>query len=84
MHDGTVEAVGDRRTTRAPRRVVRPEHEVIDEQLRASAEQIRKGRCALVGVEAVLLVDPHPGQLLALPRQLVAAPCQRLFGVEQL
>ena len=57
---------------------------MIDEQLRASAEEIGEGRRALVGLEAVLLVDSNPGQLLPLPRQLVAAPRQRLLGLEQL
>ena len=84
VDDGAVEAVGDRRAGRTPRRVVGPEHEVIDEQLRASSEEIGEGRGALVGLEAVLLVDPDPGQLLPLPRQLVAAPRQLLLGLEQL
>src|SRR5450755_3590385 len=84
VDDGAVEAVRDRRAARAPCCVVRAEHEVIDEQLRASGEEIREGRCAGVGVEAVFLVDSNPGQLLALPRQFVATSRQRLFGVEQL
>ena len=41
-------------------------------------------RVPRVGLEAVLLIDPHPRQLLALSRQLVAAPRQLLFGREQL
>src|ERR1019366_8180871 len=56
---------------------------VIDGELRASSEEIGEGLCALVGLEAVLLVDPNPGQLLPLPRQLVATPRQRLLGPEQ-
>src|SRR6202011_2090616 len=39
---------------------------------------------ALVGLEAILLVDANPGQLLAPPGQFVATPCQRLFGLQQL
>src|SRR6266496_3809148 len=37
-----VEAVRDRRAGRTPRRVVRPEHEVVDEELRASPEEVRQ------------------------------------------
>jgi hypothetical protein len=61
VDDRAVEAVGDRRAVRAPGGVVGPEHEVVDEQLRASLEQAGKGRRALVGLETVLLADPDPG-----------------------
>src|SRR5258708_22801068 len=84
VDDGAVEAVGDRRAGRAPGSVAGPEHEVIDEQLRASCEEIGERRWALAGVEPVLLVDPDPGQLLPPPRQFVAAPGQLLLGLEQL
>src|SRR5229473_3359054 len=84
VDDGAVEAVRDRRAGRTPCRVLGPEHEVIDEELRASSEEIGEGRCALVGLEAVLLVDSNPRQLLPPPRQFVATPRQRLFGLEQL
>jgi len=40
VDDGPVEAVRDRRAGWTSRRVVGPEHEVIDEELRASAEEI--------------------------------------------
>jgi hypothetical protein len=50
----------------------------MDEQLRASFEQIGQRRRALVGLETVLLVDPDPGQLLPAPRQFVAVPRQGL------
>jgi hypothetical protein len=84
MDDGAIEAVRDRRAARTPCLEVRPEHEVIDEQLRASSEEIGERRCAFVGLEAVFLVDSNPGQLLPLPRQFVAASRQRLLGLEQL
>jgi hypothetical protein len=82
MDDGAVEAIGNRRTCRTAGRVVRAEHEVIDEELRASSEEIGEGGRALVSLEAVLLVDLHPRQLLPLPGQLVAATGQLLLGVE--
>src|SRR5467141_3806978 len=84
VDDGAVEAVRDRRAGRTSRRVIGPEHEVIDEELRPSSEEIGEGCCALVGFEAVLLVDSDPWQLLPQPRQLVAPPRQRLLGLEQL
>src|SRR5262249_59752651 len=61
-----------------------PEHEVVDEQLRASPEKVRQRGATLVGLEAVVLVDPNPRQLLPPPRQLVAAPRELLLGTEQL
>jgi hypothetical protein len=57
---------------------------VIDEQLRASSEEIGEGRCTLVCLEAVLLVDANPGQFPPPPRQFVAAPRQRLLFLQQL
>src|ERR1022692_358697 len=84
MDDRAIEAISDRRAGRAPCGVVGSEHEVIDEQLRASAEEISEGGCAGVGFEAVLLFDSDPRQLLALPRHFVATSGQRLLGLEQL
>jgi hypothetical protein len=58
----SVEAVRDRRARRTPRFVIGPEHEMIDEQLRASAEEISERRFSFIGLEFVFLVDPYPGQ----------------------
>ena len=57
---------------------------MVDEELRATSEEIGEGRLALIGLEAILLVDSNPGQLLPLLRQLIAAPRQFLLGLEQL
>ena len=84
VDDEAVEAVRDRRAGRTPCRVVGAEHEVVDEELRAPSEEIGQRGAALVGLEAVLLVDSNPRQLLPLPRQFVAAPGQLLLGLEQL
>ena len=78
-----VEPVRDRRAGRTSRRVVGPEHEVVDEELRAPAEEVRQRGAPFVGLESVLLVDPDPRQLLPPPRQLVAAPRQLLLLLEQ-
>src|SRR5439155_17203797 len=66
------------------RRVVRPEHEVVDDELRAPSEQARQRGGACVRLEGVVLLDPEPGELLPLPGQLVAAARQLLLGLEQL
>src|SRR5438132_4605827 len=84
MNDGAVEPVRDRRARRAPRRVVGPEHEVVDEELRAPPEESGQRGAPLVGLESILLVDPDPRQRLPPPRQLVAASRQLLLPLEQL
>src|SRR5262249_60967077 len=56
---------------------------MIDEQLRTALEQIGQGGAAFVGVEAIVLADLDPGQLLAAACQLVAAVGQVLLGLEQ-
>jgi hypothetical protein len=68
-----VEPVRDRRTGRTPRRVVGPEHVVVDEELRAPSEEVQQRGAFIIGLESVLLVDPNPRKLLPSPRQLVAA-----------
>src|SRR2546426_11046785 len=73
VDDEAAEPVRDRRAVRTPCRVVGPEHEVIDEELRASSEEVRQRGSPLVGRESILLVDPNPRQLLPPPRQPVAA-----------
>src|SRR5262249_61530791 len=84
VHDGSVEAIRNRRAGRTARRVVRSEHEVVNEQLRSALEKIRKRRAAFVSVESIRLVDPHPRQFLTSLHQFVAAPGDVLFRVEQL
>src|SRR5258708_4224300 len=78
---GAIEAVRDRRAGRASRLVVGPEHEMINEKLRAPAEEVRQRGAALVGVQPIFLVDPHPRHLLPPPRQFVPPPRQRLFSL---
>src|SRR5438105_12587265 len=59
-----VEAVRNRRADGTPRRVIGPEHEVVNKELRASSEEISERCFSFVGLEAVILVDSNPGQLL--------------------
>src|SRR5262249_54942749 len=63
--------------------VVGSEHKVIDEKLRAPFEEVHQRGAALICLEAVLLVDPNPRQLLPLKCQLVAALRELLLRVEQ-
>src|SRR5439155_19550658 len=84
VDDEAVEPVCDRRAGRTPRRVVGPEHEVVNEELRAPSEEVCQRGAPLVGLESIFLVDPDPRQLLPPPRQLVAAPRELLLLLEQL
>ena len=53
-------------------RVVGPEHEVVDAELRAPSEEVCQRGAPFIGLESVLLVDPDPRQLLDVP-----APARR-------
>src|SRR6185437_2572324 len=83
MDGDAVEAVSDRRAGGAARLVVRSEHEMVDKELRAAAEQVGQRLAPLFRVEAIRLVESDPGQRLALAGDLVAAPRQLLLGLEQ-
>src|SRR5690349_19853329 len=83
MDHRAAEPVRDGRTRRAAGDVLGPEHEVVDEQLRAAAEQVGERRRAVRRLELIVLVDGDPGQLLAAPGDLVAAARQLLLGLEQ-
>ena len=78
------EAIRDHRAGRAPGLEVGTEHEVIDQQLRAAAEQVLERGGAGVGLEPVLLIYAHPGQGLALLREFVAAAGEFLLRFEKL
>src|SRR5213592_3336289 len=84
VDDETVETVRDRRAGCTPCLVVGPEHEVVDEKLRAPSEEVCQRGAALVGLESVSLVDANPRQRLPLPRQFGAAPREILLRLEQL
>jgi hypothetical protein len=66
-----VEVVGDQRAAFAAGVPVRTEHEVVDEQLRASGDELRQRPRPLGGVELVELFDRHPGELAAHSCELV-------------
>jgi hypothetical protein len=87
--DHAVEVVGDERAAGAARVLLvdpepEAEHEVVDEQLGAAVEELGQRLLPVVRLEDVLLLDRHPGQLLAPAGELVALPHVLLLGVEQL
>src|SRR6516164_9854364 len=80
----SVEPVRDRRAGGASSLEVGPEHEVVNEELRAPSEKVRQRSTPFIGLESVLFVDPNPGQLLTSSRKLVAAPRMFLLRLKQL
>src|ERR1051325_10003549 len=83
VHGEPVKAVRDRRAGRTAGGVVGPGHEMVDEELRAPAEEIGQRGAPLIGIEPVLFVDRDPGQLLPPPPELVAASREFLLRLEQ-
>src|SRR5262245_6794090 len=83
MHCASTEAIGDSGAGWAPRLVVRSEHEVVDEELRTSPEEVLQPGAPFIRVKSVILFDPNPRQFLPPSCQLVAAPRQFLFRLEQ-
>lgn len=69
---GAVDVVGQERTTGAARVPAFGEHEVIDDQLAVVAEQVDQFQIAVWALEAVVLVDLHPGQGAAFGAEFVA------------
>jgi len=82
VDDSGVEVIGQTRATRASRLVRRAEHQVVDEELRASIEQLGERLLPFLGVEGVLLLHRDPGQLHSLLRQLLVDAGQFLLPLE--
>src|SRR5512140_3706929 len=78
-----VEVVCDRGASHTSGCVVGPEHEVVDEELRASSEEVCQRGAAFLRVESIRLVNPDPRQLLASSCQFVATPRQLLLLLQQ-
>jgi hypothetical protein len=74
LHVGedAVDRVGDRRVDRASGLIARTEHEVVDEQLGPSVEQLGERLLPVVRLEEVFLLHQHPGQVPTQLRDLVA------------
>jgi len=64
--------IGEQRTTGAALNPVRTEHEVVDEQLAATGEEIGERFFAVRTVEYVFLLNFFPGKFAALFAEFVA------------
>src|ERR1700729_2438877 len=60
--------------------VIRAEHDVVGQKLRASIKQLRERLLAVLGFELIMLLHRHPWQLAALAHDLRVS--LRLFGLE--
>src|ERR1035437_1932209 len=72
--ENSVEAVGRRRTLQTAGSIPWPKHEMVDDELRAAAEEVEKRNASRVALESLNLVHPDPRQFPALSRQLIAEP----------
>src|SRR5262245_65005103 len=84
MHDVAVDVVGRPGATRAALLPSRTEHEVVDDELAASLEEVAEGFLAVRSLEQVGLVDPDPGQLAPLGAQAIAQMGQFLLLAQEL
>src|SRR5262245_58436279 len=79
MHEHAFNVVDLERTPDALSDLARPHHEVFDEQLAASIEQIGERYLPLRRIEDILFLNLHPGQFTALATQFVALSRELLF-----
>src|ERR1700730_9035036 len=84
MRERAVDMIGQERATRTTLLPFRTEHEVIDNQLAASVEEIRKTLFSFGAIEDVLLRDFDPWELSALCTERVSPTCKFFFLLKQL
>ena len=91
MDVDTVVVVRPERTARTAFLPIGAEHEVIDHELTAALEQIRKAHAAVRAIELIGLLDPHPrhcptarGESLTLLRKFLFLKEQLATGGEPL
>jgi hypothetical protein len=83
VREYAVHGVGDRRVHRATSVIARPEHEVVNQKLGSPVEQLAERLLAVVRIQAVVLLQPHPRQFTPPLRDLVAEPGVLLFADEE-
>jgi hypothetical protein len=83
MDQRALHLVATERTANTALLPLRPEHEVLDDELAAAGEQVGERLLAIGPVEHIALVNLDPGQLAALARQLVMCPKMRFLLGEQ-
>src|SRR4029450_5533591 len=83
MRERTLDVIDLERASDALTDLARAHHEVLDEELAASVEQVGQRQFAIGRVADVLLVDLHPGQRPTVGGTHVAAPRSRLSPFAQ-
>src|SRR5262245_48962140 len=82
MNGDPVEIISPERTTRASLFPVRRKHEMVDHQLASAFKQLRQGHLSIRPFKDIVLFYLDPGQLPALPAQLIAET-SKLFLLAQ-
>ena len=83
MREHAVGMVGHERAACAALLPVRSEHEVLDDQLALSCEEVRERKTSVAAVEAVVLFDLHPRKRPAFRSERVHLPGKLLFFREE-
>src|SRR2546426_6668407 len=84
VHEGAVDMIGQERAAPAALLPPRTEHEMIDDQLAASLEEVSERLLALRPVEHIRFFDLDPGQVAPLGTQLIAQPGEFLLLDQEL
>src|ERR1051326_6149827 len=84
MRDSAGHVVGKERTTRTAFVPIRPEHEVVNDQLAAAVEQFGQAFLTFWRLEDVIFVDLHPREFASLGGESVSGVSSRFFFGEQL
>src|SRR5208283_4826268 len=84
MRDDPVEAVGPERAALARLLPVGREHEMLDDELPLAGEESAEAERALRTIEAIGLLDLHPGQRAAPRAQRIARVRERLLLGEEI
>jgi len=83
MNDSAVEVIGEIRAAWAALLPFRTKHEVVDDQLAATVEQIGQRFLASGPFEQIGLVYFDPRQFATLPAQFVAGVSESLFSFQE-
>jgi hypothetical protein len=84
VRQDSIDVIDFERAADALRLLPRRQHEVFDEKLAASVEQLGQRHFAIRPIENIFLVDLHPRQRPAFRGQLIAQPSQFLLPLEQI
>src|SRR5450432_3468257 len=84
MGQRSVDVIGQERAGRTTLRPFRTKHKMVDDQLAASVEEVRKRRRAVRSVEGIWFFNSLPGQLTALTAQLIPQLAKLLLFKKQL